>query len=168
MAELARRGEVILKFLERGLENLFKDQEPDALDKKEIGQGLVEYSLVIVLVAVSSLVVLAIFGDAIKSPYCSALDTLIVTPTEACYETIAGGVDGPEVLRARYSSNTGRLRLVAVLPEGCTTGLYVQGYGPMTQWRGSKYYHISIDDDPPPSTVTIGSDACGWTTVTIN
>lgn len=51
---------------------------------KERGQGLVEYALIIMLVATVVIVMLVIFGQQVSNTYCSAMDTLFNTTAPAC------------------------------------------------------------------------------------
>jgi pilus assembly protein Flp/PilA len=43
---------------------------------KEKGQGIIEYALILVLIAMVVIVVLAIFGDVLNEAYCNILTTI--------------------------------------------------------------------------------------------
>lgn len=51
---------------------------------KERGQGLVEYALVIMLVALIVIVMLLIFGQQVSNTYCTAIDSLFNVTGPTC------------------------------------------------------------------------------------
>lgn len=51
---------------------------------KERGQGLVEYAMIIMLVALVVIVMLVIFGQQVSNTYCSAIETLFNTTPATC------------------------------------------------------------------------------------
>ena len=134
-------------------------------EHSENGQGLVEVSLGLVLVAVVALVSLAAFGDSLSNTYCTVSEAISPTPNDVCYEEAVQEGDGPLVFKPKYSSFNDGFTITAKLIGECSGDLQVVGYGPMNQHGGSTNYSLTIYADPRPSTVTVGSDSCGWTTV---
>jgi Flp pilus assembly pilin Flp len=135
--------------------------------KSERGQGLVEISIGIVLVAVVTIGSLALFGDSLSDTYCGITESISTTPNEACYEEAVQEGSGPLVFRPKYNNYNNGFTITAKIIGECSGGLSVVGYGPMTQQGGSNNYSLTIQGDPP-DVVTVGSDSCGWTTVYLN
>jgi hypothetical protein len=128
----------------------------------EIGQGLVEYAVIIALVAVIVIAIVAVFGSAVKQAFCEPLIAFDPEYTMICLEepdppaspedetyTISG--------RARYSSYRDTLYIAARLPEGTSATLTVEGYGEMEYVPYRNAYRLRIHTHDPPSTVTITS-----------
>jgi hypothetical protein len=126
---------------------------------------MVEVSLGIVLVAVISIVSLAAFGDTLSNTYCAVTEVISPTPNDVCYEEAVQEGSGPVVFKPKYNSFNNGFTITAKLTGECAGDLQVVGYGPMTQHGDSDRYSLTINTNPPPSTVTVGSDSCGWTTV---
>jgi len=53
----------------------------------EVGQGLIEYALIMVLVALASIVMLSVFGPQLKTKYCEVILNLGGTCTVSTGET---------------------------------------------------------------------------------
>jgi Flp pilus assembly pilin Flp len=138
------------------------------LRRSENGQGLVEFSLGLVLVAVVALVSVAAFGDSLSDTYCVVTEAISSTPNDACYEEAVQEGDGPLVFKPKYNSFNNGFTITAKLIGECSGDLQVVGYGPMTQHGDSDRFSLTIYTDPPPDMVTVGSDSCGWTTVYLN
>lgn len=131
----------------------------------ENGQGLVEVALGIVLVAVVTIGTVAVFGESLSGTYCTVTEAMSSVPHDACYEEAVQEGDGPLVFKPKYNSFNGGFTITARLTGECDGDLQVVGYGPMTQSGGSDKFSLTIFENPPPSTVTVGSASCGWTTV---
>jgi len=131
------------------------------------GQGLTEYALLIVPIALVIIVVVALMGDSITNAYCAVTETFTEVDGEPCYETLTQIGDGPTVLRAKYRDFRDGIVLRAKT-DGCTGDIVVVDYGIMDQGGDSGNYSITIITDNPLDTITVGSDNCGWTTVTID
>ena len=137
----------------------------DKLRRK--GQSLTEYALLIVPIAVVVIVVVTLLGSSDTNVFCTVTESFTIVEGEPCYETLSQVGDGPIVLRAKYRDTKDGIFLRA-RTENCTGDLIVVDYGIMDQGGGSNNYSISIVTDTPPQTVIVGSDDCGWTTVTLD
>ena len=60
------------------------------LGRKEGGQGLVEYSLILILIAMVVFMSLVFFGQSVRDAYCQIIIGLapLTDPSEACSEPI--------------------------------------------------------------------------------
>ena len=134
-------------------------------EHSENGQGLVEFSLGLVLVAVVALVSLATFGDSLSNTYCTISEAISPTPNDVCYEEAVQEGDGPLVFKPKFNSFNDGFTITAKLTGECSGDLQIVGYGPMNQHGDSTNYSLTIYENPRPSTLTVGSDSCGWTTV---
>jgi len=148
-----------------GKDNLLRRGSPRSRRSRE-GQGLVEYSLILVLVAVVVILVFSATGTSIKEVYCEVLDGLDAEAPNACFVIPLTETGGPSIRKSEYHSDHGHLNLEAIMPEGCSGPLIAEGYGPMEKGRGDRY-KLKPDIDPPPATVKMGSVSCGWTTVSV-
>jgi hypothetical protein len=120
---------------------------------------------------------LALVGPGLQESYCEVIDKLQPGISETCSALLAGESgegdgeeegQGPVVLNANYNEPQDRLTVHAQRPEGCSGDLIVQGYGTMSQQGQSDNFSIVISTADPPATVTVGSEACGWTTAEVN
>jgi Flp pilus assembly pilin Flp len=126
----------------------------------EIGQGLVEYAVIIALIAVVVIVVVAIFGTGVKQAFCEPLIALDPEYTMICLDEPAlipiSGEEGHAMSgRARYSNYRDTLYVAARIPEGTSATLTVEGYGEMEYVPYRDAYRLRIHTHDPPSTVTI-------------
>ena len=133
----------------------------------ESGQGLVEFALGLVLVAVVTIASLALLGDALSSSYCTVTEAMSDVPNEVCYEALPQEGNAPIVFKPKYNSFNGGFTITAKVVGECTGALEVVGYGTMTQHGGSSLHSLTIEGDPPDE-VTVGSPSCGWTTVSLS
>jgi Flp pilus assembly pilin Flp len=133
-------------------------------DRSDSGQGLVEFALGIVLVAVVTITSIALMGDAVSNTYCTVTEAMSDVPHEECYETPPQEGDGPVVFKPKFNSFNGGFTITAKILGECSGPLEVVGYGTMQQHGGSDLHSLTIEGDPPDS-VTVGSTSCGWTTV---
>jgi hypothetical protein len=129
----------------------------------EIGQGLVEYAIIIALVAVVVIVITALFGSAVKQALCEPLIAFDEEYTMYCLEEPAPPASPDEEGyaisgRARYSSYRDSLYIAARLPEGSSATLTVEGYGEMEYVPYRDAYRLVIHTHDPPETVTIISN----------
>lgn len=131
----------------------------------ENGQGLVEFSIGIVLVAVVVMGSLVVFGDSLSGSYCTVTEAISSIPNDACYEEAVQEGDGPLVFKPKYNSFNNGITITAELIGECAGDLQVVGYGPMSQHGNSDKFSLTIFSNPPPDMVVVGSDSCGWTTV---
>lgn len=134
----------------------------------ENGQGLVEVAIGIVLVAVVTIGTVSLFGGSLSGTYCTVTEAISSVPHDACYEEAVQEGDGPLVFKPKYNSFNGGFTITAKLTGACAGDLQVIGYGPMEHHGDSDRFSLTIYENPPPSTVTVGSDSCGWTTVHLN
>jgi len=140
------------------------------IDDEEVqheGQGLTEYALILVPIALVIIAVVSLLGSSITNVYCRVTENFTTVDGEPCYETLSQVGDGPTVLRAKYRDTRDGIFLRA-RTENCTGDLIVIDYGIMEQGGDSNNYSISIVTETPLQTVTVGSDTCGWTTVTLD
>jgi Flp pilus assembly pilin Flp len=131
------------------------------------GQSLTEYALLIVPIAVVVIVVVTLLGSSVTNVFCTVTESFTIVEGEPCYETLSQVGDGPVVLRAKYRDTKDGIFLRA-RTENCIGDLIVVDYGTMDQGGDSNNYSISIVTDTPLETAIVGSDACGWTTVTLD
>ena len=131
----------------------------------ESGQGMVEVSLGIVLVAVVALVSVATFGSSLSNTYCTVTESISATPNDACYEEAVQEGDGPLVFKPKFNSFNNGFTITAKVFGGYSGDLHVVGYGTMTQHGQSNGYSLTINANPLPSSIIVGSDSAGWTTV---
>jgi Flp pilus assembly pilin Flp len=131
------------------------------------GQSLTEYALLIVPIALVVIVVVTLLGSSVTNVFCTVTESFTIVEGEPCYETLSQVGDGPIVLRAKFRDTKDGIFLRA-RTENCTGDLIVVDYGTMDQGGDSNNYSISIVTDTPPQTAIVGSDTCGWTTVTLD
>ena len=123
--------------------------------------------IAVVLIAVVVIVVVTLLGSSVTNVFCTVTESFTIVEGEPCYETLSQVGDGPIVLRAKYRDTKDGIFLRA-RTENCTGDLIVVDYGTMDQGGDSNNYSISIVTDTPPQTVIVGSDDCGWTTVSLD
>lgn len=133
-------------------------------DRSDSGQGLVEFALGIVLVAVVTISTLALMGESLASTYCTVTEAMSDVPNEACYEAISQEGGNLVVFKPKFNSFNGGFTVTAKVLEGCTGSLEVVGYGTMNQHGGSSLQSLTIEGTIPDE-ITVGSASCGWTTV---
>jgi len=116
--------------------------------KPELGQALVEYALIMVLVSLIAIITLSLVGPAVKDVFCDVVLAIQPSGTDEC------GV--VRVLNAHYSG--GELMVMAKVPPGSSATLNLIGYGWMERQGTSHIFklHITVPP-PPPSTVTVKS-----------
>ena len=102
-------------------------------EHSENGQGLVEVSLALVLVAVVALVSLVAFGGSLSDTYCTVSEAISPTPHDVCYEEAVQEGDGPLVFKPKYSSFNDGFTITAKLTGECSGDLQIVGYDPMNQ-----------------------------------
>lgn len=136
-------------------------------DRSDSGQGLVEFALGIVLVAVVTITSIALMGDAVSNTYCTVTEAMSSVPNEECYEVISQEGIALVVFKPKFNSFNGGFTITAKVLEGCTGSLEVVGYGTMDQHGGSNLQSLTIHGTPP-NEVTVGSASCGWTTVSLS
>lgn len=127
---------------------------------RELGQGLVEYAVIIALIAVVVIVVVAIFGSGVKQAFCEPLIALDPDYTMICLDEpalipVSGEEEHAISGRARYSNYRDTLYVAARLPEGTSATLTVEGYGEMEYVPYRDAYRLRVHTHDPPSTVTI-------------
>jgi Flp pilus assembly pilin Flp len=132
--------------------------------RDERGQGMLEYGLGIILVAMVTIGTVAMLGDNLSGTYCGITETMSSEPNDACYEEAVQEGSGPVVFKPKYNSFNNGFTITAKMIGECTGPLTVQGYGDMSQNGSSGSWALTIMGDPP-STVVVGSSDCGWTTV---
>jgi len=128
--------------------------------KWDFGQGLVEYALIISLVAVVVVIIAAIFGSAVKQAFCEPLVALDPEENMYCLVEDAPPIDPEEedypiYGRANYSSYRNHLYIIVRVPEETSPTLTVEGYGVMEYVPYRNAYRLVIHTHDPPSTVNI-------------
>lgn len=136
-------------------------------EDQESGQSLTEYVLLILPIALVAMAILLLMGDSLKNAYCSVTEGFAIIEGEPCYEVLSDVGSGPIILRSKFRDASDGIGLMAKA-SGCAGDIAVVGHGVMTRKGSSDIYAHLITDDPPPQSVTIGSDSCGWTTVTFD
>jgi hypothetical protein len=143
-----------------------------SLDQHDLGQGLIEYALILSLVAVVIVAIATLMGSAIKQAFCEPLISLNPEYASSCIEAPqmpsspeqeASALSGLAV----YSSSRGNLYIAARVPEGSSATLTVTGYGEMQYLPQKDVYVLVISTSDPPSTVTITSSAGATTTIDV-
>lgn len=129
--------------------------------KRQNGQGLSEYAIIILLVALAAVIVVALFGSAVKGLYCDTIIKAFPEYALSCVEDPKTSSSDEQEFAitavAAYRSFNGIIIIAAKSLYGSTGQLSVEGYGPM-DWN-SEYngYILRTQTDHPPSTVTIVS-----------
>jgi len=155
-----KRGEIMCRFLSE------KRRSDD-------GQGLVEYALILVLVAVVSIVVLAVMGPSISNVYCEMVTTLGGT----CDSGGEGAEDDAEeddeendvvaITRADYNSGRQELHLDATSDGDYDASVTLTASPGGVMEARAHHYHLIFTLSGCPCTVTVTSSAGGSALVTV-
>ncbi len=142
---------------------------PSRQNASERGQGLVEYSLILVLISLVGTVSLVAVGPAVKEAFCIPIETLDPGAV-ICTGTAPDAGAGPNVLKVKYQKKKGNLFVKVKAPKGCEDIMRVIGYGEMERQGSSRVFkiNISVSEDEIPETLTIGSYNAGYTTYEID
>jgi Flp pilus assembly pilin Flp len=149
-----------------------QQQRPPIANRRAKGSGLVEYALILVLVAVASTAALAAAGPALKDVYCDAIEVLdpnwqdCPAPEPEPEEPPAG----PSIRDAVYNPDTQQAFFHVHATEDYEGEMYIQGYGAPIQMtpHGETFCFqetIAISVGDLPLSLQVGSSTHGWTTV---
>jgi len=130
---------------------------------KERGQGLVEYALILVLIAVVVIAVLSLLGPSIQGVFCQIVAQLGGNaPAECQTDTVA-------ITRSDYNSDDQELHLDATSDGSYdpTVTLTASPGGVMEERGGGDHYHIRFNLSGCPCTVTVTSSEGGVASVTV-
>jgi len=129
---------------------------------EERGQGLVEYALILVLVAVTVIAVLNLTGPSIRGVYCQIIGNLGGDASEVCQ------ADEIFITRADYNSGSGDLHLDATSDGGYDPDVtLIATPGGVMEERGGDHYHAQLTLSGCPCTVTVTSSQGGAASVTV-
>jgi pilus assembly protein Flp/PilA len=129
--------------------------------QSDVGQGLVEYALILILVAVVTIVVLSLAGSSISNIYC---DLVIIMGGECDF----GDNDFVVIFKADYNSGLQTLHLDARSDGGYDPGVILTASpGGVMEERSGNHYHLDYSLPGCPCTVTITSSAGGTAAVTV-
>jgi Flp pilus assembly pilin Flp len=150
-------------------------RRPPKADWSAKGSGLVEYALILVLVAVASTAALAAAGPALKDVYCDAIEVLDPNWQDcpAPDPEIPEQPEGPSIRDSVYNPDTQQVWIHVHATEDYEGNMYVQGYGAPIQMENhgetfcfQETIAISIAD--LPLSLQVGSSTAGWTTIQLN
>jgi len=134
----------------------------------EIGQGLVEYALILVLVGVVVLVSLLLMGPNIGNVF-SEVVSAIESPGQVVEEVVEEN-DVVVITRADYNSGGQSLHLDATSDGGYDAGVTLTASpGGVMEARtgGLGHYHLDYSLPGCPCTVTVTSSEGGSASVTV-
>ena len=135
------------------------DHSYSAIRLSERGQGLVEYSLILVLVAIVVIVALSLLGPSIGNVFSQVVDELNMLG--------GGNNDVVVIITADYDSGTQMLHLDAT-SDGVydpSVTLTASPGGVMVQ--AGNHYHLNYSLAGCPCAVTVTSSEGGSATVTV-
>ena len=130
--------------------------------KRERGQGLVEYALILVLVAIVVIGVTAVLGQAIHAQFCGIMTGIGGELPDGLCDT-----DVLTISKSDYSG--GEVHIHAESNGGSDSGTTLSAApgGTMENHSGHGHYHIKFSATCP-CTITITSSEGGSKTITIN
>ena len=144
--------------MERGvageLISMAQHSTPD--QQKQAGQGLIEYTLILILVSLAAVAILSLLGPSIRDVYAEIHDNL----AGILHEQLT-------ITQAVYNPNSHMVRLRATINGGVdgTIDLTATPGGAMN--RGDDFYHLNITGASCPCTITISSSTGSATSVTV-
>jgi pilus assembly protein Flp/PilA len=128
----------------------------------EIGQGLVEYALILVLVSVVVISVLAVVGDQVSSAFCQVVNLLSDDLVPQCAEDVVA------ITLSDYNASQNRLRLQATSDGGYSDDVVLTASPGGTMAQQGDHYAITIEPlTGCPCTVTVRSSKGGRDSVTV-
>lgn len=134
----------------------------------EGGQGLVEYSLMLVLVALVVVVILMVVGSDVGNVYSQVADALNTDDEETDDEIIEEVTDVVMITRADYDLGLHRLHLHATSDGGTDPGVTMTASPGGVMTRYAAHYHIYVNGlSGCPCDVTVTSSEGGSATVTV-
>jgi hypothetical protein len=160
MKQVWQNGKVIMKTQQISKDHVKNGKKP--FNQKHLGQGLVEYSIILSLIAVVVMVPLMLFGSSVKGALCGALISLNPELSTRCIADVEE-TEVPEgqphsiSAIAVYSPSRGSVFAAARIPEDIIAGLRVDGHGDMQYLPNADVFVIEIPTENPPETVTIRS-----------
>ena len=128
----------------------------------ERGQGLIEYALIMILASLVATVALVVLGPSVKNVYCSVIEVFDPLGGAECMVVFE-----VTILNAKYDPDKQELNLMAKAPKDCEEDLVIQGFGTMERAGSSWVFKKIMLPGSLPSEITIGNDACGWATESI-
>ena len=131
----------------------------------ELGQGLVEYALILVLVALAVVVVLTLFGPQLKNVYCEVVTGLNNgTQPDTCMPPVT---DTVVITRADYDVGDQELHLDATSNGGYNPSATLTASPGGVMEAKSDHYHLKYTLTGCPCTITVTSSEGGSATVTV-
>ena len=137
-----------------------------------VGQGLLEYSIILSSVGVALVTLMILLGSGVKDLFCPALIALNPDYSTSCIDALEE-VEVPEgqphsILAIAISSRSrGSLIVAARIPEDLIAGLSVAGYGDMQYLPGADAFVLEIPMDDPPERITIHSTVGAMITINV-
>ena len=134
--------------------------------RSEDGQGLVEYALILVLIALVVIVVLALLGPSIGNVFNRILDEIDVLE-------VAGDGDADDenyavaITRATYNSGKQKLHLDATSYGHWDAGVTLTASPGGVMVKAGDHYHLDYPLTGCPCQVTVTSSAGGSATVSV-
>jgi len=122
----------------------------------EAGQGLVEYALILVLVAVVVIAILLILGPQIGQTFNQVVCALG-----------SGGCDVVVITKADYNSSSHELHLDATSNGGHNPGVTLTASPGGVMEAKSNHYHLKFTLTGCPCTITVSSSGGGSASVTV-
>ena len=128
----------------------------------ETGQGLVEYALILVLVAIVVISVLEVVGDQVGSAFCQVINLLSDDLVPQCAEDVV------VITSSDYNAGQNRLKLQATSDGGYSDDVVLIASPGGTMTKQGDHYAITIEPlTGCPCTVTVRSSKGGRDSVTV-
>jgi hypothetical protein len=116
-----------------------------------------------ILASLVATVTLVVLGPAVKNVFCSVIEVFDPWASAECMVVFE-----VTILNTKYDPDTQELKLLAKAPKDCEEDLVIQGYGTMERAGSSWVFKKIMVPGSQPSEVTIGNDACGWATESVD
>lgn len=131
---------------------------------KEDGQGLIEYALILVLVAVVVIAILLVMGPTVGNVFSNIVRNLERTGISI---ELPGGGDTVVITKADYNSGDQKLKLRATSDGGADPGITLTASPGGVMERESTYYKLEFNLSGCPCNVTVTSSGGGSDSVTV-
>jgi len=125
---------------------------------RDSGQGLVEYALLLLLVAIVLVAAVTVFGDQLGDTYCRINSALPWSTTGNCDLAIT---------RSDYDSGLQELHLHATVNGGYDPAVTVTAVPGGVMQAAVDHYHLRFNLSGCPCTVTVTSSSGGSASVTV-
>jgi len=134
----------------------------------EGGQGLVEYSIILALLALVVIAVLVVFGPEVGNLFSQGADAFNVDDGEIPTETPEEPTDVVVITQAVYDAGLQRLHLHANSDGGTDPSVILTASPGGVMTRYAVHYHRYVTLTGCPCEVTVTSSAGGSATVTVS